>query len=100
MADRKKPPTPAPTSAVFLSDDLIAGVTEAVVASLGTSVMGWAESSGVSLEDVFRFQAVTRLCVEAREKAALSLKDVAEQLGAPQYRIRDIESGSFKQIGR
>ena len=98
MADRKKPPTPAPSSAVFLSDDLVAGVTEAVAASLGSSVMGLAESYGVSLEDVIRFQAVTRRCVEAREKTGLSLKDVAKQLGAPQYRIRDIESGSFKQI--
>jgi hypothetical protein len=98
MADRKKPPTPAPTCVVFLNDDLVADVTEIVAASLGPSVMGLAESYGVSLEDVVRFQAVTRRCVEARERAGLSLKDTAKQLGAPQYRIRDIESGSFKQI--
>src|SRR5712692_9662419 len=97
MANRRKAATAA-ASSVFLSDDLVADMAEAVAASLGPTVMGLAKSYGLSLEDVVRFQAVTRRCFEARENAGLSLRDAAKQLGVPHYRIRDIESGSFKQI--
>jgi len=98
MADNKKAPTPPATKAEFLSDDLVTQVTAAVSSTLGPSVMELAETYGVKLEDVVRFQAVARRCVEARERSGLSMKDVAKRLGAPQYRIRGIESGQIMQI--
>ena len=39
MADRKKPPTPAATSVVFLNDDLVADVTEVVCSRLRRNLL-------------------------------------------------------------
>ncbi len=52
----------------------------------------------IDMEGTIRFQAVSARCKEAREKARLTLKDVATQLKVPQYRIRDIEERGVSQI--
>jgi len=56
------------------------------------------ERFGVNLADTVRFLPVTRRCIEGRENAGLSVKDVAKQLRVPQYRLREIESGHISQI--
>jgi hypothetical protein len=73
----KLPPTPANRSTI-LDDDLISKVTKAVAASFGSPVMELLERFGVNLADTVRFLPVTRRCIEARENAGLSIKDVAK----------------------
>jgi transcriptional regulator with XRE-family HTH domain len=60
--------------------------------------MGLAEMYGVNLDEVIRFQVVKRRCVDARAAEGLGLRDAAKRLGVPQYRIRDIESGSIQNV--
>jgi hypothetical protein len=98
MAHGKKDPSIAATNAGILPKKLVPEVTRAVAASLGPPVVELAQGLGVSIEDAVRFLAVTRQGVGAREEARLSIREIAARLRAPQYRIRDIESGHIHRI--
>ena len=53
---------------------------------------------GLSLADGIRFMAVSAHLMEAREANGLTLEMLAKKLGAPQYRVADIERGSTKHV--
>jgi ribosome-binding protein aMBF1 (putative translation factor) len=55
---------------------------------------GWGD-----LEAGARLSSLRAKCTETREKKGLSIKDVAQQLKVPQYRIKDIEGAGRIDAG-
>jgi len=53
---------------------------------------------GVNPKDMIRFQMVSEMCRSEREKKDLTFKQIALRLKVPQYRLKDIESSSVKDI--
>jgi hypothetical protein len=98
MADGKKDSSLAGMKAGILPDKLVPEVTRVLSASLGAPAVELARELGVRIEDTVRFLAVARQCVAARATARLSVKEVAGRLRAPQYAIRDVESGLIQRI--
>jgi DNA-binding XRE family transcriptional regulator len=98
MARRKKIPEPPLVATPILSDELVRLLGECVAAKLGPEAMALATQHGVRVTDVIRFQSVRQHFVAAREKKGLQLKEAAQRLGVPRYRINDIESGLFNSI--
>ena len=98
MAQRKRGSKTTATKSVILPDKLVPAVSQAIAAYLGQPVVELVRDHGIRIEDTVRFFAVASRCAGAREAAGLSIRDVAEQLHAPQYKIRSIEAGDIKRI--
>lgn len=49
-------------------------------------------------KDLIRFQMVSEMCRSEREKKGLTFKRISLHLKVPQYRIKDVESSSVKNI--
>lgn len=49
-------------------------------------------------KDLIRFQMVSEMCRSEREKKGLTFKQISLDLKAPQYRLKDVESSSVKNI--
>ena len=74
---------------------------KAITAELRVLMPGLAEVAdrmGHDLEAGARLMSLKAKCTEVREKKGLSIKDVAKQLGVPQYRIKAIEAGTLSEI--
>jgi hypothetical protein len=70
---------------------------KAVMAELRVLMPGLAAVAGRlghDLEAGARLSSLRAKCTEAREKTGLSIKDVAQQLKVPQYRIKAIEGST------
>jgi len=52
----------------------------------------------INPKDMIRFRMVAEMCRSGREKKALAFKQIALSLKVPQYRLKDIESYSIKNI--
>ena len=61
-------------------------------------ILEQAEKYNFNFEHTIRFHAVAAKCKRSREKLGLSIKDVASELKLPQYRLKAIEKGTFKEI--
>lgn len=61
---------------------------------LGTLTMELAESYGIDLGESLRLSILTGQLASIRERRGLTLKETAARLRVPQYRLRDVESGS------
>lgn len=49
-------------------------------------------------KDMIRFQMVSEICRNEREKKKLTFKQISLALKVPQYRLKDVESSSIKNI--
>ena len=49
-------------------------------------------------KDMIRLQVVSGMCRSQREKKGLNLKQIALSLNVPQYRLKDVEGSSVKNI--
>jgi hypothetical protein len=98
VVDRKKLTRTSRKKSAILNEALVSKLSSGVAALLGPPAMELADKLGVRVDDVVRFFAVTSRCIATREKAGLTLQDVAKRLRVPQYRIRDIESGHLNRI--
>jgi len=47
---------------------------------------------------MIRFKPVSEMCQSGREKKGLAFKQIALSLKVPQYKLKDIESSSVKNI--
>jgi len=65
---------------------------------LGPEITDMLDKSGINPNHLIRFQYISSLCTNAREQKNISLKQASEKLKIPQYRLREIESGSTKAI--
>ena len=66
--------------------------------ALGPEITDMLDKSGINSDHLIRFQYISSLCKNTREQKNISLKQASEQLKIPQYRLREIESGSIKAI--
>ena len=82
----------------ILDEQHVATVSKLLRTSMG-DVVGYVERLGLSVEDTVRYMSLASRLREARESAALSLKEVAKTLRLPQYRIRDAESSAENVVG-
>jgi hypothetical protein len=82
----------------ILTETEIARVSDAATELLRSNLGDHPLFSRTEVERTVRMIPLGARCVEARERAGLGVKDVARQLGVPQYRVRAIESGSPGQI--
>ena len=51
-----------------------------------------------AMEDSIRFLSVAQKCSARRQSKSISIKEVAKAIGAPQYRLKDIEQCSFRDV--
>ena len=56
------------------------------------------EKYDINPQDMIRFQMVSEACRSKREKKELGFKQIALALKIPQYRLKDIEGSSVKNI--
>lgn len=66
--------------------------------SLGDQAADAISRSKLSPVDMVEFQCVCDTIIETREARGWSIKQAAQQLGTPQYRVKDIEAGRLEQI--
>ena len=52
----------------------------------------------ISPRDMIRFRIVAEMCRNARERKELTFKQISLDLKIPQYRLKDVESSSVKNI--
>jgi hypothetical protein len=53
---------------------------------------------GINMKGMIRFQLVSEMCRNEREKKGLTFKQIAISLKVPQYCLKDVESSSVKNI--
>ena len=71
---------------------------EGIAKLFGPRIMSNLSSRGSSIRDGVRFHSVGASCTEAREQRGLTLRDAAQHLRAPQYRLRAVENSSLAEI--
>jgi transcriptional regulator with XRE-family HTH domain len=82
----------------FPDDESITRIGRGIAARFGSPLMELAQKFGLCIEDTIRFHLVSKKCREEREKAGLSIKDVARRLSVPQYRIRAVETVEIRNV--
>jgi len=81
-----------------LTDEQVKMVVDKIRSALGPGISELADAFDLDLESTVRFMPVARRCKNRREEMGLSVKDVSTKLRIPQYRIKDIEAGSVRNI--
>ena len=66
--------------------------------ALGPDLFDACERLGVDAETIIRYMPLSDKFKEARAERNLTIKEVAVQLKEPQYKIKAVEKGEFKQI--
>lgn len=79
-------------------DDEAAGCIMDVITTSMPSLKGVLDKYNINPKDMIRFQPVPEMCQSEREKKKVSLKQIALSLKVPQYKLRNIESSSIKDI--
>jgi transcriptional regulator with XRE-family HTH domain len=79
----------------FANDEEIRILAMAVRKHMGEPYVSLTAERAGELEDIIRFSPITQRFKEEREERGLSIKEVANQLKVPQYRLRDIESARY-----
>lgn len=82
----------------ILTDAEVAFVTGKIRDMLGESFPGITERLPGNPEDLVRFMSVAEVCKQARDERGLSVKDVADDLRLPQYRITAVEESQLPEI--
>ena len=82
----------------ILSDEIVAAVVAQMPKVFGDSFNQLFNGREADIENNLRFRAVAVRCLEARETAGLNLKAASLALKIPQYKLKDIESGSLWRI--
>lgn len=82
----------------ILTEREVRQMTHALKKAMGEPFVSARALYGVPVADGIRFMAVSTHLVEAREAKGLTLKTLAKELGAPQYRVAEIERGSTQRL--
>jgi len=85
------------TPTTILTDAQVRMLSDQMRAVLADSFPGidWSKHDS---ERIVRMMALSARCKEAREERGLSIKEVADQLRIPQYRIKAIEAGTSAKL--
>ncbi len=73
-------------------------MTKGLKKVMGSPFVALVEDCGVGIEDDIRFMSIAARLQERRQARGMTLKEAAAALRVPQYRLRDIESGSVKRL--
>ncbi len=82
----------------ILNDKEARYVVEKALKSFGFEMAGQMKNTGVNFEDVIRLGSLGAKCEEVRALRGLSIKDIAKELGVPQYRLKAIEEPNETMI--
>jgi len=82
----------------ILSDREVREAVQGIRVLFGEQFVSMADSYGASLEDAVRFGPLARRCEERRTALGRSVKQVAADLGVPQYRLKAIEAGTLREV--
>lgn len=75
-------------------ENIVAKLREA----MGPEIMDICDRLGVDTEAIIRYSPLGDKFRDERARLNLSIKEVAAQLKVPQYRIKAIEEGHFREI--
>lgn len=56
------------------------------------------KSHSEAMEDSIRFMSVTQKCAARRLSKGITIKEAAKAIRVPQYRLKDIEQGSLRDV--
>lgn len=82
----------------ILSDEEVHALAKAAKELLGPEIMAISKSHSLGMEDSLRYMSLAARLEDARAERGLTLKDAAKELGAPKYRLEDVEKGSLKSL--
>lgn len=81
----------------FIDADMAGYITDKIVELMPN--LKWAlDNYDISPKDMIRFQMVSEMCRTERGKKGLTFKQISVALKVPQYRLKDVEKSSVKNI--
>ncbi len=83
----------------FIDVKMAGYITDRIVEVM-PNLKGIIDKYDIRPKDMIRFQLVSEMCRSEREKKGLTFKQISLDLKVPQYRLKDVESSSVKNIVR
>ena len=81
----------------FIDAEMAGYITDRIVEVM-PNLKGILGKYDIRPKDMIRFQLVSEMCRNEREKKGLTFKQISLDLKVPQYRLKDVESSSVKNI--
>lgn len=82
----------------ILTEDEVRAFAKATKDLLGPEIMARSNKYHPSVEDGPRYMSLAARLEDARTERGLTLKDAAKELGAPRYRLEDVEKGHLREL--
>lgn len=82
----------------ILTDDEVRAFAKATKGLLGPEIMTASNKYDLNIEDSLRYMSLAARLESARTERGLTLKDAAEELKTPKYRLEDVEKGHLMSI--
>ena len=82
----------------ILSDSQVGLLAELVHRLLGPEFMSASTAHGIDTSQSIRLMAVAARCASRREEMGLTVKQSADRMKVPQYRLRAIEGGHVREV--
>lgn len=73
-------------------------VARRIKAMLPAEIFQFSRSRGRSVENTLRIGSLSKRCQVERERLGLTIKQVANRLGVPQYHLKAIDEGDLSEI--
>jgi len=84
--------------AAILSPAEVAALARQVRRVVGPLIADSPAAASIRVKDGVRWAAVRARCQQARAERGLGLRDAAVALGLPQYRLKAIEAGAWREL--
>lgn len=81
----------------FIDEDMAGFMTDKIVEAMPT-LKGAIDKYNMNSKDMIRFLMVSEMCQAERERKELTFKQISVALKVPQYRLKDVEKSSIKNI--
>lgn len=81
----------------FIDAEMAGYITDKIV-ELMPNLKGVLDKDDIRPKDMIRFQMVSEMCRNERQRKEITFKQVSLDLKIPQYRLKDVESSSVKNI--
>src|SRR5712692_10466834 len=78
--------------------ELMQRVLQATREVLGSNALSLMKEYGIDMEAILRFNLVAEQCARRREQLGLTVKQAATELGLPQRRLKEIETGNNRSV--
>jgi len=81
----------------FIDEDMAGYITDKIIEAMPTLKRA-IDKYDMNPKDMIRFQMVSEMCRNERERKKLTFKQISLDLKVPQYRLKDVEKSSVKTI--